>query len=421
MLYISGSLSHRLQALYGEKASEQYKRYEAVSGGIYRIFKQEPEYFFSVPGRSELGGNHTDHQHGCVLTAAVDLDTIAAVKKENGKTISVYSEGYPPFEIDLCALNPATEEAGTPASLVRGIAARMAEFGYSTGGFCAYVSSDVLPGSGLSSSASFEVLAGAIFNKLFNDNQISAMEIAKISRFAENEYFGKPCGLRDQMACALGGVCYIDFKDIEIPVYSKIPFDLSKHGYSMCITNTGGNHESLTDEYAAITREMRNIAERMGEKYLRFCDEDKFFSSLPEFRKTCTDRAVLRACHFFSENKRPDIMAAALSTGDFKTFLELVNESGRSSFQYLENVSAGKPESQPLGIGLAVSENVLCGQGASRVHGGGFAGTIQAYVPFNLLENYIVTMENIFGKGCCRPLSFREEGPVSFNACRGEY
>ncbi len=404
-------MEEKLAALYGGEAGLQNERYALQRARFNGKFGVDPELFVSVPGRSELGGNHTDHQNGCVLTAAVNLDTVAAVRKENGR-ITIVSEGYQPFSVDIGETVPVPEEAGTSRAIVRGIAARMAQCGYRTGGFCATVASDVLPGSGLSSSASFEVLIGAIMNFLYNDASVHPDEIAKIGQFAENEYFKKPSGLEDQMACALGGVSYIDFIDLGNPAYENIPFDLEEHGFVLCITDTGGSHHDLTEEYSAITREMGEVAGKLGQKLLRFCDLSEFYRRLPALRTECGDRAVLRAFHFFSENGRPKKMADALLKGDFTEYLNLVNASGRSSFEYLQNVSVlGRPREQSLGIGLALSERVLSGRGAWRVHGGGFAGTIQAYVPLDLLETYKKTVEEVFGSGSCHVLNFRYTGP----------
>lgn len=408
-------MNQKLETLYGSDAGTQSERYGRVSARFNREFGGEPGLFVSVPGRSELGGNHTDHQNGCVLTAAVNLDTIAAVRKTSGK-IEIFSEGYEPFSVDLDETAPVPEEAGTTRAIVRGIAARMKQFGYAAGGFCAAVASDVLPGSGLSSSASFEVLVGAVISFLYNGGVIPPEEIARIGQYAENEYFKKPCGMEDQMACALGGVSYIDFMDPARPVFQNIPFDLKQHGYALCITNTGGSHDGLTGEYASITRDMREIAGKLGHELLRFCDPSEFFRRLPSLRAECGDRAVLRAFHFFSENERPKKMADALLKGDFPEYLKLVNESGRSSFEYLQNVSVlGRPKEQALGIGLALSERMLANRGAWRVHGGGFAGTIQAYVPLDLLDAYKNTVQEVFGAGSCFMLDFRYAGPVCLN------
>lgn len=400
-----------MDKLYGSKADSQRQRYAKVSERFSALFGVKHEAFISVSGRSELGGNHTDHQHGCVLTAAIDLDTIAAVSKQSEPVIEICSEGYAPFSADIEKLSPDASEAGSSAAIVRGVASGFASRGFKTGGFKAYITSDVLPGSGLSSSASFEVLIGAILSHLYNGGTVHAAEIAKIGQYAENEFFCKPCGLQDQMACALGGVSYIDFEDTTAPVYESIDFDLTAHGYALCITNTGGSHDNLTNEYAAIPGEMGAVAQRLDQKWLRFCDEKEFISRLPELRTSCGDRAVLRALHFFRENRRPQEMAAALRKGDFAEFLRVVNESGRSSFEYLQNVSVSStPEAQPVSIGLALSERLLEGCGAWRVHGGGFAGTIQAYVPMDMVEAYRAAMEAVFGSGCCYVLSFRPFG-----------
>ncbi len=397
--------------IYSGRAEYQRQRYAKAFDQFKVQYNAKPEVFISVPGRSELGGNHTDHQHGCVLTAAVDLDTIAAVSAHSEKKIDICSEGYAAFSVETDRLAPIPGESGKSASIVRGVAAGFKKQGYHIGGFKAVIASDVLQGSGLSSSASFEVLIGAIFSYLYNGGQVPAVELAKIGQYAENEFFGKPCGLQDQMACALGGVSYIDFRDTAASVYESIPFDLRSHGYALFITNTGGSHVNLTKEYAAIPQEMARISNRLGQKWLRFCSETEFMAGISEFRRECGDRAVLRAFHFFRENRRSQEMAEALKAGDFNRFLQFVNESGRSSWEYLQNVSVdGMPEDQPVGVALAVSERLLEGRGAWRVHGGGFAGTIQAYVPYDTAERYKKKMEDIFGCGCCYMLNFRPSG-----------
>ncbi len=406
-----------LDKLYGDATELQRRRYARAAERFRENFGAEPEAFLSAPGRSELGGNHTDHQHGCVLTAAVDLDSIAAVRRQEAARIDVVSEGYEPFSVDLDTLSPLEGEKGHSAAVVRGVAAGLKNRGYRIGGFSAWVTSDVLRGSGLSSSASFEVLIGAILNALYNEYELSATEMAMVGQYAENEFFGKPCGLQDQMACALGGVSYIDFLDTSAPVHESIGFDLRAHGYALCVVDTGGGHDSLTAEYAAIPHEMGEIAQRLGQKWLRFCEEEAFLARLPELRAVCGDRAVLRALHFFSENRRPAAMAGALKRGDMDAFLRTVRESGRSSWEYLQNVSvSGAPDTQPVALGLSLSERLLEGCGAWRVHGGGFAGTIQAYVPLGMLSVYRSAMEAVFGAGCCSALSFRSAGAVLVQA-----
>lgn len=405
-------IMEELRSLYGAGAAGQSARYRNARDCFVQQYGREPQAFFSVPGRSELGGNHTDHQNGRVLTAAVDLDSIAAVCAEDGEKIRILSEGYEPFELDLVQKEPLPEEAGTSVALVRGIGARMAQLGHNTGGFSAYITSDVLPGSGLSSSASFEVLTATILNHLYNGGSLGPVETAKIGQYAENEFFKKPCGLQDQMACALGGVSYIDFLYPDMPLHETIPFDLERQGYALCIVNTAGAHCDLTAEYASIPQEMMLVAKKLGHERLGHCDPQAFFSRLPELRAACGDRAVLRAYHFFAENERPEKMAQALRAGDFTGFLNLVNESGRSSHEFLQNISAaGRPQDQPLAIALALSEKILGSRGAWRVHGGGFAGTIQAYIPEDLKESYRAAMEPLFGRGCCFFLTFRYTGP----------
>lgn len=376
-------------------------------------FKTAPRWVFSAPGRTELSGNHTDHQHGCVLAAAVNLDTLATVGLNNDGVMRVLSEGYPLCEVSLSDLSRKENELGTTASLIRGIAARIGSFGCKLGGFDAYVTSTVLPGSGLSSSAAFEVLIGTVINHLFCDKKFTAIEIAQIGQWAENEYFGKPCGLMDQTASSVGSIIGIDFQDPAKPVVKRIEFDFAACGHALCIIDSGADHADLTDEYAAIPYEMKTVCSVFGKTHLRDVSEDEFFSRLADVRKAAGDRAAMRAMHIFAENKRVQKQIAALESGDFDTFLRYVTESGRSSWQYLQNViPAGYKEHQEMALALALAERLLCGRGACRVHGGGFAGTIQAFVPNDLLDSFRDGIEAVLGKGSCHILSIRPEGGV---------
>ncbi len=366
---------------------------------------------FSAPGRTELGGNHTDHQHGRVLCAAVEADIIACAAPNGLGTIRIHSAGYAPFEVPATFSTPVPDERNTSAALVRGIVSRIIELGYTVGGFDAYIESDVPPGSGLSSSAAFEVLISTIINRFFCSRKLSPAEIAKIGQYAENVYFGKPCGLMDQMASATGGAVAIDFADPETPTVRRIDFDFTSSGHTLCIIDTRSEHGDLTEDYTAITREMGLIAKNFGKTHLREVDENKFRSVLPQLRASCGDRAVLRAMHFFAENKRAALEAEALEQGNFPVFLRLVNESGASSALLLENIWApAAPQQQAMTLALAIGKELLGGQGAIRVHGGGFAGTVQAFVPNDILSDFTEGMENIFGAGCCHAMHIRSQG-----------
>ena len=370
-------------------------------------------YIFSAPGRTELGGNHTDHQRGCVLAAAVDLETTAAVTLSGTDTIRVYSEGYAPVEVQLNDLNVHAGEENTTAALVRGVAAEFVRRGAVLRGFDAHVRSNVLPGSGLSSSAAFEVLMGTILNELFFESSLSPAEVAQIGQYAENVYFGKPCGLMDQMASAVGGMVFIDFEYPACPVVERIDFDLAAAGYALCIIDTGADHADLTAEYAAIPEEMREICRYFGKNVLREVEKSHFFAALPDLRGRVPDRAILRAIHFFHENERVQQQADALRAGDVEAFLALVKASGRSSWMYLQNITpAGAVEQQAVAVALALCEELLDGRGACRVHGGGFAGTVQAFVPLDMLEHFRTGVEAVLGAGKCHVLSVRTAGGV---------
>ena len=373
----------------------------------------QTSYRFSAPGRTEISGNHTDHQHGCVLAAAVDLETTAEVTLRPDSIIRVASEGYAPVEIDLNDLSVHAEEKNTTAALVRGVAAAFAQRGCKLHGFDAVVRSTVLPGSGLSSSAAFEVLIGTICNELFFDKKCSAIEIAQIGQYAENVFFGKPCGLMDQTACAVGGVITIDFKDPAHPVVGRTAIDLAKHGFVMCISDTKGSHADLTDDYAAIRHEMESVAEQFGKKVLREVDEDEFYKALPKLRKAVGDRAVVRAMHFYNDCRRAAQLCDAVREDDFETFLRLIIEGGHSSFEFNQNAySIKNPKEQGVPVALALSQRVLNGRGAWRLQGGGFAGTIQAFVPVDLLDAYKAAIDGCFGEGSCHVLNIRNYGAV---------
>ena len=370
-------------------------------------------YRFSAPGRTEISGNHTDHQHGCVLAAAVNLETTAEVTLNGSNVIRVHSDGYPTVEVDLTDLYPRKEEVNTTAALVRGVAAAFNQRGAKLKGFDAVVHSTVLPGSGLSSSAAFEVLFGTIFNELFFQKKLTAVEIAQIGQYAENIYFGKPSGLMDQMASSVGGMVFIDFADPRKPVVEKLDFDFARTGYALCIIDSGADHADLTDEYAAVTRELKDVCALFGKEVLREIPMETFFAKLPQIRGHVPDRAILRAIHFYQENIRVRAQVHALKEHDFDTFLKLVSESGRSSWMYLQNITpAGYVEHQEVAIALAMCDQLLQGRGAYRVHGGGFAGTVQAFVPTELLHDFKTKIELILGKDSCHVLSIRPEGGI---------
>ena len=370
-------------------------------------------YFFSAPGRTEISGNHTDHQHGCVLAAAVNLETVAEVIVLDDPTIIIHSEGYPSVEVCLNDLEVHPEEANTTKALVRGVAATFAQRGAELKGFLAKVKSTVLPGSGLSSSAAFEVLIGTIINELFFEKKLTAVEIAQIGKFAENVYFGKPCGLMDQTASSVGGMVCIDFADPKNPIVEKLDFDFESAGHALCIIDCGADHANLTGEYAAIPNELKELCALFGKEVLRDIPEREFFAKLPAIRHKVSDRAILRAIHFYQENKRVQKQAAALKDNDFDTFLKLVKESGRSSWMYLQNITpAGYIEHQDMALALAMCDTLLHGRGAFRVHGGGFAGTVQAFVPTDMLDAFKEGIENVFGKDSCHVLSVRSDGGI---------
>lgn len=389
-------------------------RAQALLGGFEKTFgKRDTLRVFSAPGRTEIGGNHTDHQHGRVLAAAVNLDMLAAVSENDENVIRVQSEGYRMCAVSLDNLSVRANEVNTTLALIRGVAAKFREMGAKLRGFDAYVISDVLRGSGLSSSAAYEVLIGAIVNALCYDGKATSIEIAQIGQYAENVYFGKPSGLMDQMASSVGGFVAIDFADPKSPIVTPLAFDFGATGHSLCILDCGADHADLTGEYAAIPVELKKISAMFGKEVLRDVPEADFYARLPEIRKTAGDRAALRAIHFYGDNQRAGKQAEALQKGDFEEFLRLVRESGRSSWMYLQNViPAGSTQHQDMALALALCEKLLCGRGAFRVHGGGFAGTAQAFVPNDLLPEFRAQFEAVFGAGSCHVLSVRPEGGV---------
>lgn len=373
----------------------------------------EKQYVFSAPGRTEICGNHTDHQHGCVLAAAVDLETVATVQVNESNLIEIQSEGYPLVTVDLNDLTVREEKKNSTAALIRGVASAFVQRGAKLSGFRAEVRSTVLPGSGLSSSAAFEVLIGTILNELFFEKKLTAIEIAQIGQYAENVYFGKPCGLMDQMASSVGGMVYIDFEDPENPNVQKIDVDLATFGYGLCIIDTGADHADLTDEYAAIPGELAELCQCFDKKYLREIPKAEFVQMIPEIRGKVTDRAILRAFHIYRENDRVRQLVEALRWDDIEAFLDLIKESGRSSWMYLQNITpAGAVQHQEVAVALALCESYLKGQGAFRVHGGGFAGTVQAFVPLDMLDSFKASIEEVLGENSCHFLNIRQQGGI---------
>ena len=347
------------------------------------------------------------------LAAAINLETVADVTFNGTDKIFVQSEGYPSFDVDLTDLTVHEEEANTTAALVRGVVAAFVERGAKVKGFDMKVSSNVLPGSGLSSSAAFEVLVGTICNELFFDKQLSAVEIAQVGQYAENVYFGKPCGLMDQTASSVGSMVFIDFNETQQPKVEKIDFDFQKAGYDLCIIDSGADHADLTDEYAAITRELKALCAYFGKEYLRQIPEFDFMAALPELRKQVSDRAILRAMHVYRENDRVVSQAMALKAGAVDTFLRLAKESGHSSWMYMQNINpTGAVDTQPVAYALSLCDTLLRGRGAYRVHGGGFAGTVQAFVPHDMLETFQQTIEANLGEGSCHVLNIRPYGGI---------
>ncbi|MCI5734626.1 MAG: galactokinase [Eubacterium sp.] len=410
----SGELDENLKKIYvSDSAVEAQKpRYIRTINEFIKLFGDDRDVFvLSAPGRTEVCGNHTDHNNGKVLAASINLDAIAIAAKRDDMKINEKSEGHGLNEVDISALSPNEAEFGRSSSMIKGVASGLKEYGYNIGGFDACTTSDVMGGSGLSSSAAFEVLIATVINHLYNDGKIDAVTIAKAAQFSENVYFGKPSGLLDQMASSVGTFVTIDFKDTANPVIKKVNFDFAKSGYSLCIVDTHGNHSDLTDDYAAVRGEMEAVAKAMGKNVLREVEYDDFFASLDTLKDKVNDRALLRAFHFFGENERVDKAVSSLENNDFDSFKEAITESGYSSFLYNQNVYSPKnPTEQKLSLALCISEKLLKGKGAWRVHGGGFAGTIQAFVPNDMLNTYKDTINRVFGEGSCHVLIIRPVG-----------
>ena len=410
----AGELDGQLLPLYGHsRLAAAKERCSRLLDSFSQQFGRPATAFFSAPGRTELGGNHTDHQHGRVLAASVDMDQLAAAAPNQSGVIRIVSEGYPPLEVALDALDPVEDERNTSAALVRGVAARFAALGVplAGAGLDAYVVSDVPGGSGLSSSAAYEILIGVMLNFLFARGRFDAVELAQIGQWSENNYFGKPCGLMDQTACSVGGVVAIDFADPAAPVVERIELDLHSHGYALCILDSRAGHADLTGEYAAITDELRLISAHFGKTVLRDVPEADFMAAIPALRREAGDRAVLRAMHFYAEDRRAAAQAQALRKGDFDSFLLLARQSGDSSALCLQNVvPTGQTWDQALQLTISLASSILDGRGAVRVHGGGFGGTAQAFVPLDMLEDFKIRVEAVLGAGTCHILSVRPIG-----------
>ncbi|MBQ8314505.1 MAG: galactokinase [Lachnospiraceae bacterium] len=412
---LSGEMDRTLLDIYVDESKVEYQRERYIK----TIRKFEKYYgcgevaIFSAPGRSEIGGNHTDHQHGEVLAASVNLDTLGVVRATGDNTIRVISDDGQEIVISLEDVSVKLKEKGTTTALIKGVVEGFAENGYQVGGFCAYITSDVLIGAGLSSSAAFETLIGTVLSGLYNDMKVLPVEIAMIGQFAENVYFGKPCGLMDQMACSVGNLVYIDFKDPANPKVEKVAADMDAFGYSLCITDTKGSHADLTDEYAAVPEEMKRVARYFGKDVLREITVKEVLAEIHALRKSLGDRCVLRALHFIIENERVQKEVDALKKGNIKQFLVLVKASGDSSYKYLQNVYSGKDlKNQNVSVALMISEMLLEDAGVSRVHGGGFAGTIQAFVKKEYVPEYKRGMDTVFGDGACSDLRIRKYGGI---------
>ena len=413
----NGALNGRMIEIYGcdpEKAQDYADRFIKVVKGFQVTFPENAQAqigLYSAPGRTEIGGNHTDHQFGCVLAASVNLDAIAAAALNGTDKIRFYSEGYGMIEADLSVLSPVESEKESTLALIRGMAALATQRGYDVKGIDVYCTSNVLGGSGLSSSAAFETLMGVIINDMFCGGVFDAVEIAKMGQITENQYFGKPSGLMDQSASSVGGVVAIDFGDPENPKVEKINLDLTGEGYALCIIGSNGSHADLTDAYASIPREMKAVAATFGMSHLRGLTKEDLIAKTGAIRKVCGDRAFLRAMHFVLDNERAQKEAAALKAGDFDAFLKLVKASGESSYMYLQNISVeGAVDNQAVGVALSLCDVLLDGRGAFRVHGGGFAGTVQAFVPLDMLGSFKATVESAIAPGCCHVLSIRPVG-----------
>lgn len=410
----SGEMDEKLRTVYvlDSEVEKQKPRYISLLEEFIKLFGDDRDVIItSAPGRTEVCGNHTDHNNGKVMAASINLDAIAVCAKSSDNRIRVKSQGHAMNEVNITKLLPDEAEFGRSTAMVRGVVAKIKDLGFEIGGFDAVTTSDVMGGSGLSSSAAFEVLLGTTVSYLFNDGKISAVDIAKVAQYSENVFFGKPCGLLDQMASSVGTFVSIDFESTEKPVIKKVDYDFSTSGHSLCIVDTGGNHSDLTDDYAAVRAEMESVAAAMGKNVLREISFEDFKKALPEIKDKVNDRAIIRAFHFYNENIRVEKAVSALESGDFEAFKQIIIDSGHSSYMYNQNVFAPvNPTEQKLSVALCMSEDILKGKGAWRVHGGGFAGTIQAFVPNDILDEYKTAMESVFGEGNCHVLIIRPVG-----------
>lgn len=418
---LKGKLEHKemnavLCDLYGDDSdviATQRSRYAGAVCRYIELFGEAEIEIYSAPGRTEICGNHTDHQHGMVLAASINLDAIAVVSPQTDCIVDFVSEGYEPIHFDGSDLTLCESEKGTTIALLKGVLKGMQDRGYRTGGFKAYVTSDVLSGSGLSSSAAMEAIIGTILSGLYNDMSVSPVDIAIIGQYAENVYFGKPCGLMDQIACSVGDFVHIDFRNPTTPIIRNINFDIEKEGYCLCIVDTKGSHANLTDDYAAIPAEMKKVADFFGKEYLREVSWEEFLSALPKLYGAVEDRALLRAFHYLTEDMRVSEAADALAKGCVSDFLDVIRASGNSSYKYLQNVYSNQYEqTQPVPVVLALTESYLGTNGVCRVHGGGFAGTIQAFVKTEHVAGYKKFIENILGAGTCHVLTIRKQGGI---------
>lgn len=411
-----GSLDQRIKEIYVDEQRVPYnrERYIRAIDRFTELFPSEKEIeIYSAPGRSEVCGNHTDHQNGMVLATSINLDAIAIVAKAEEPVIRLVSGDFPMEEVDVADLSMKEEEQSTTTALIRGVAAGMKECGHKVGGFTAYITSDVLMGAGMSSSAAFESLIGTILSGLYNDMKVSSIEIAQIGQYAENIYFGKPCGLMDQMACSVGGMIFIDFKEKEHPEVRQVHTDFEKAGLSLCIVDTKGSHADLTPDYAAVPAEMNQVAQALGREHLREVPRETFFKELPKLWKETSGRAVLRAIHFYEEEERVLRGVKSLEESDYPGFLSVIKASGDSSAKYLQNIYSPKDvDSQNVTVALAVSESILGENGVCRVHGGGFAGTIQAFVKNEAVAAYKEQIEAIYGDDSCHVLKVRLQGGI---------
>lgn len=410
----SGEMDEKLRTVYvlDSEVEKQKPRYISLLEEFIKLFGDDRDVIItSAPGRTEVCGNHTDHNNGKVMAASINLDAIAVCAKSSDNRIRVKSQGHAMNEVNITKLLPDEAEFGRSTAMVRGVVAKIKDLGFEIGGFDAVTTSDVMGGSGLSSSAAFEVLLGTTVSYLFNDGKISAVDIAKVAQYSENVFFGKPCGLLDQMASSVGTFVSIDFESTEKLVIKKVDYDFSTSGHSLCIVDTGGNHSDLTDDYAAVRAEMESVAAAMGKNVLREISFEDFKKALPEIKDKVNDRAIIRAFHFYNENIRVETAVSALESGDFEAFKQIIIDSGHSSYMYNQNVfTPVNPTEQKLSVALCMSEDILKGKGAWRVHGGGFAGTIQAFVPNDILDEYKTAMESVFGEGNCHVLIIRPVG-----------